>query len=150
MRRLHRSQEEWTAGKFELAEGGTLFLDEIVSMPLNMQVKLLRAPQNKAIMRVGVRTEISVNARLIYATNTKLSQQVHEGSFREDLFYRINALTIAISPLRKRAGDISRLAKHFCNKLNHRLGLEVTMDNRYMMFLPNTIGRTMFANSRMW
>jgi PAS domain S-box-containing protein len=110
-------------GKFELAEGGTLFLDEIGSMPLNMQAKLLRALQTRSVMRVGGTTEIPLNTRFVYSANTDLWQQVQEGSLREDLFYRINVVTIVIPPLRNRLDDIPLLTEHFCKKLSSKLGV---------------------------
>jgi two-component system response regulator AtoC len=100
-------------GKFELAHGGTLFLDEISEVPLGMQVKLLRVLQEKEFERVGGTRTIKLDARVIAATNRDLVQMVREGSFREDLYYRLNVVTIQMPPLRDRKEDIGLLAAHF-------------------------------------
>ena len=101
------------AGKFEQADGGTLFLDEIGNIPLHLQAKLLRAIQNRSIVRVGGSEAKPVNIRLICATNMNLEQLVREGRFREDLYYRINTVHIALPPLRERREDIVPLAERF-------------------------------------
>ena len=100
-------------GKFEQADGGTLFLDEIGNIPLHLQAKLLRVIQNRSVVRVGGSQAIPVNIRLICATNMDLEQLVREGRFREDLYYRINTVHIALPPLRERREDIVPLAEHF-------------------------------------
>lgn len=102
-----------TIGKVETANEGTLFLDEIGDMPLNLQAKLLRFLQERVIERVGGRNEIAVDVRVICATNKDLEAMVKEGSFREDLFYRICEMTVQIPPLRDRQGDKVLLARHF-------------------------------------
>ena len=101
------------AGKFEQADGGTLFLDEIGNIPLHLQAKLLRVIQNRSVVRVGGTKAIPVNIRLICATNMDLEQLVREGRFREDLYYRINTVHIALPPLRERREDIAPLAELF-------------------------------------
>ena len=101
------------AGKFEQADGGTLFLDEIGNIPLHLQAKLLRAIQNRSIVRVGGSEAKPVNIRLICATNMNLEQLVREGRFREDLYYRINTVHIALPSLRERREDIVPLAERF-------------------------------------
>lgn len=101
------------AGKFESADGGTLFLDEIGNIPLHLQAKLLRAIQNRSIVRVGSTTETPVDIRLICATNMDLEQLVREGRFREDLYYRINTVHLELPPLRERRDDIVPLAEQF-------------------------------------
>ena len=101
------------AGKFEQAEGSTLFLDEIGNIPLHLQAKLLRAIQNRSIVRVGGTETKPVNIRLICATNMDLEALVKEGRFREDLYYRINTVHIALPPLRERREDIIPLAEMF-------------------------------------
>ena len=101
------------AGKFEQADGGTLFLDEIGNIPLHLQAKLLRAIQNRSIVRVGGTEAIPVDIRLICATNTDLGKLVREGRFREDLYYRINTVHIDLPPLRDRREDILLLALRF-------------------------------------
>ena len=104
------------AGKFEQADGGTLFLDEIGNIPLHLQAKLLRAIQNRSIVRVGGTEARPVNIRLICATNMDLEALVREGRFREDLFYRINTVHIALPPLRERKEDIAPLAQIFLER----------------------------------
>ena len=100
-------------GKFEQADGGTLFLDEIGNIPPHLQAKLLRAIQSRSVVRVGGSQPIPVNIRLICATNMNLDQLVKEGRFREDLYYRINTVHIALPPLRERKEDIAPLAEKF-------------------------------------
>ncbi|MGX7952563.1 sigma-54-dependent transcriptional regulator [Tsuneonella sp. HG249] len=100
-------------GKFEQANGGTLFLDEIGDMPLEAQTRLLRALQSGRIRRVGGRQEISVDVRIVAATNRDLAPMIAAGSFREDLFYRLNVVPIELPPLRERRDDIAALARHF-------------------------------------
>ena len=101
------------AGRFEQADGGTLFLDEIGNIPLHLQAKLLRAIQNRSVIRVGGSQPIPVNIRLICATNMNLEALVREGKFREDLYYRITTVHIALPPLRERREDIVPLAERF-------------------------------------
>jgi DNA-binding NtrC family response regulator len=103
-------------GKFEQADGGTLFLDEIGNIPLHLQAKLLRVIQNRSVVRVGGSQAIPVNIRLICATNMDLAQLVREGRFREDLYYRINTVHIALPPLRERKEDIVPLAQLFLER----------------------------------
>ncbi len=103
-------------GKFEQADGGTLFLDEIGNIPLHLQAKLLRAIQNRSVVRVGGTEAIPVNIRLICATNMDLEAMVREGRFREDLYYRINTVRIALPPLRERKEDIVPLAGIFLER----------------------------------
>lgn len=105
--------EERKVGKFELADGGTLFLDEVGELPLDLQVKLLRALQNKEIERIGGSSPISVNARIIAATNRNLHNEVKQKRFRLDLYYRLNVFPIVIPPLRERREDILPLTHHF-------------------------------------
>ena len=100
-------------GKFEQADGGTLFLDEIGNIPPHLQAKLLRVIQNRSVVRVGGSQAIPVNIRLICATNRDLAQLVRDGRFREDLYYRINTVHIALPPLRERREDIVPLAERF-------------------------------------
>ena len=104
------------AGKFEQADGGTLFLDEIGNIPLHLQAKLLRAIQNRSIVRVGGTEARPVNIRLVCATNMDLEALVREGRFREDLYYRINTVHIALPPLRERKEDIAPLAQRFLER----------------------------------
>lgn len=115
-----------TLGKVETAHEGTLFLDEIGDMPLNLQAKLLRFLQERVIERVGGRSEIPVDVRVICATNKDLETMVREGGFREDLFYRICEMTINIPPLRNRLGDKVLLARHFKLQFAKEHGQNVT------------------------
>jgi transcriptional regulator with PAS, ATPase and Fis domain len=109
-------------GLFELASGGTLFLDEIGELPLSLQVKLLRALQEKVIRRVGGTSDLRVDVRVVAATNRNLEASVSQGSFREDLFYRLNVITIQTPPLRDREGDIRLLAEEFLKRFSARQG----------------------------
>lgn len=115
-------------GRFEQANNGTIFLDEVSEIPAYIQVKLLRVLQEKEIERVGSGKPISLNIRLISASNKDLKQEVEKGNFREDLFYRINVLDIHVPPLRERKGDIAILAKHYLNIFcrENQKSLEVT------------------------
>jgi nitrogen regulation protein NR(I) len=108
-------------GRFELANGGTLFLDEIGEIPIEMQVKLLRALQESEFERVGGIKTIRVDVRLVAATNRDLKKLIAGGSFREDLFYRLNVVPIRLPALRERTGDIPLLVEHFLVKFNERL-----------------------------
>ena len=103
-------------GLFQAADGGSLFLDEIGEMPLSMQVKLLRVLQAKRVKRVGDLKEQAVDVRLLAATNKNLEAEVRNGKFREDLFYRLNVISIELPPLRERPSDIPLLAQHFLNR----------------------------------
>jgi len=114
------------AGRFELADGGTLFLDEIGDIPIEMQVKLLRVLQERRFERVGGIETIQVDIRLIAATNKDLKSLIDEGSFREDLFYRLNVVPIQLPPLRDRREDIPLLVQHFLEKFNQRLSKNIT------------------------
>ena len=105
-------------GKFELAHGGTLFLDEVGELPLNLQAKLLKALQEKRITRVGSERDITVDVRVVAATNRDLKQMVQEDQFREDLYFRLNVLDMELPPLRRRREDIPELAAHFLDKFS--------------------------------
>lgn len=104
-------------GLFQAAEGGTLFLDEVADLPLTLQVKLLRAIQEKKIRPVGDQHEIPVDVRLLSATHKDLAKMVQEGSFRQDLYYRINVIELNLPPLRARAVDIVQIAEHLLERL---------------------------------
>ena len=112
-------------GRFELAQGGTLFLDDIDDVPLSMQVKLLRALQNRQVERVGGTRTIPVNVRVVTGTKRDLRQMVAEGKFREDLFYRLNVLPIVLPPLRERRDDIPVLMEHFLTRFSRDKGIDV-------------------------
>lgn len=109
-------------GWFEAANEGTLFLDEIGDLPLPMQVKLLRVLQEKEIVRIGSRKSISINVRLVVATNIDLDYAVTAGHFRRDLLYRINIAQVKLPPLRERPGDVLPLAEHFLKTYSQRMG----------------------------
>ncbi len=108
-------------GRFELADRGTLFLDEVGELPRDMQVKLLRVIQDHEFERVGGLKTIKVDVRLIAATNRNLSQDVRDGKFREDLFYRLNVFPIHLPPLRERKDDIANLCEFILAKFNKKL-----------------------------
>ena len=109
-------------GLFETAHHGTLLLDEVGEMALSMQVKLLRALQEKRVLRVGSAEEIDVDVRVIAATNRPLEQLVRERQFREDLYYRLNVISIPLPPLRERREDIPVLVRHFLGKYERDTG----------------------------
>jgi transcriptional regulator with GAF, ATPase, and Fis domain len=103
-------------GRFELAHGGTLFIDEVAAMPLSLQAKLLRALQEREVERVGDSRPIKFDIRIIASTNVDLRTLVKAGTFREDLFYRLNVIPVALPPLRARREDMPLLAQHFVQK----------------------------------
>jgi len=115
----HASRE----GLFVYAHGGTLFLDEIAELPLPMQAKLLRAIEEKRIRPVGADREVPMDTRLVTATNRKLSEEVSAGRFREDLYFRLNVLTVNVPPIRERPDDIPALAEHFSEMFARELGV---------------------------
>ena len=112
-------------GKFQEADGGTLFLDEIGELPLDMQVKLLRALQEGEVDPVGSKRPVKVNVRIVSATNRDLTEQVSEGAFREDLFYRLNVFPVEVPPLRARREDVPALVRHFIARFNASENKEV-------------------------
>lgn len=109
-------------GLFQAANGGTLFLDEVGELPLAMQVKLLRAIQERAVRPVGAHAEVTVDVRILSASHRDLAQLVAEGKFRQDLFFRINVITLRVPPLRERIEDIPELATHILRRLAEREG----------------------------
>lgn len=109
-------------GLFQAASGGTLFLDEIAELPIHMQVKLLRAIQEKAIKPIGSQEEISVDIRLLSATHKNLADEVEQGTFRQDLYYRINVIELKIPPLRERISDLPDLCKFMIAKISRQNG----------------------------
>ncbi|MEO8412431.1 MAG: sigma 54-interacting response regulator [Ginsengibacter sp.] len=113
-------------GKFEQADGGTIFLDEIGEMPLDLQVKLLRVLQEKEIERIGGRSPIKIDVRIIAATNRNLEREVAGGRFRLDLYYRLNVFPITLPPLRDRKEDIPLLAAHFINRYSRKAAKKIT------------------------
>ena len=121
-------------GKFQEADGGTLFLDEIGNIPLHLQSKLLRALQSRSVSKVGSNNQIPVNIRLICATNKDLEKMVREGTFREDLYYRINTMHLHLPPLRDREDEIVSLAENFTASFSEKYKRNVTG------LAPDTIG----------
>jgi two-component system, NtrC family, response regulator PilR len=112
-------------GLFEAANSGTLFLDEIGELPLAMQVKLLRALQERVIRRVGSNDDIKLDVRIVAATNRNLESAVKKGTFREDLYYRLNVIMLETPPLRDRKGDVRILAEHFLQKFSKKFSKEL-------------------------
>jgi DNA-binding NtrC family response regulator len=112
-------------GRFELADGGTIFLDEIGEMPLDLQSKLLRVIQDGEFERLGSPRTIKVDVRIIAATNRNLEEEIKNGRFREDLYYRLNVFPITMPPLRQRMEDIPLLVNHFVTKFNHKIGKRI-------------------------
>ena len=116
------------AGKFRQADGGTIFLDEIAELPLALQAKLLRVLQERVVDVLGADRPVPVDVRVIAATNRVLPEQIREGTFREDLYYRLNVVEVPIPPLRERPGDIAPLVMHFVKVFGRGRELEVTED----------------------
>jgi transcriptional regulator with GAF, ATPase, and Fis domain len=112
-------------GRFELAQGGTLLLDEIGNLPIGIQAKLLRVLQSRQLERVGGRESISLDVRVVAATNVDLEHAIAAGRFRQDLYFRLQEMTIALPPLRDRPGDVARLAEHFVALYARRFDLPV-------------------------
>ncbi|WP_246073416.1 sigma-54-dependent Fis family transcriptional regulator [Dinghuibacter silviterrae] len=124
---------EQRIGKFELANNGTLFLDEIGELSADLQVKLLRAIQEKEIERIGGKTTIKVNVRIVTATNRDLYREVQEGRFRSDLYYRLHVFPMTIPPLRERKEDIPALVGHFIQRYARNTGKQVTSVSKKVM-----------------
>ncbi|HQU85454.1 MAG TPA: sigma-54 dependent transcriptional regulator [Pyrinomonadaceae bacterium] len=124
-------------GLFEAANKGTIFLDEIGEMSPAMQVKLLRVLQERRVRPVGAHEELPIDTRVIAATNRDLKQMSNDGTFREDLFYRISVIPIHLPPLRERSEDIPELVKHFVNKFCDQTGREVKISPKAVMYLEN-------------
>ena len=112
-------------GRFELADGGTIFLDEIGDLPLELQCKLLRVIQDGEFERLGSSRTIKVDVRIIAATNRNLKEEIRNGTFREDLYYRLNVFPITMPPLRQRKEDIPLLVNHFVAKFNKKIGKKI-------------------------
>jgi len=124
-------------GLFEVADKGTIFLDEIGELSLPIQVKLLRAVQEHVFRPVGGNEDISVDIRILSATNKNLEDEVITGNFREDLFYRLNVIEIKVPPLRERKSDLRLLAQHFLDKYSREMGKEITKISSYAIDLLN-------------
>ncbi|MBW9154458.1 sigma-54-dependent Fis family transcriptional regulator [Clostridium estertheticum] len=132
------AKKEGKIGKFELADGGTIFLDEIGDMPLHMQVKLLRAIQEKEVEKIGSLGSKKIDIRIIAATNINLEKSMHEGKFRQDLYYRLNVVTITIPSLRERRDDILLIANHLITKIAEDLNKKIVgMSKESEYFLKN-------------
>src|SRR5262249_16764477 len=119
-------------GLLSIAEGGTIFLDEVGELPVDLQAKLLRAIQEKEIRPVGSTKRIPINVRILAATNRDLEQDVSQGNFRRDLYFRLNVLSLRIPPLRERRQDIPMLASHFLDRLSRSTGQERTLSDDAM------------------
>ena len=119
------SKKGGNPGKFELADGGTIFLDEIGEMPLELQIALLRVIEERKVTRIGAKRTTPIDVRLIAATNKNLRDEVSKGNFREDLYYRLNVLTIEMIPLKAKINDLPLLVSHFINSLNASLNLSI-------------------------
>ena len=126
---------EMRKGRFELAEGGTIFLDEIGEIPLHIQVKLLRVLENRSFERIGGSDTIITDARVVAATNRDLKKMVEEGTFREDLFYRLDVVSLEIPPLRERKEDIPLLVKHYLAVFNKENGKDIGITETAMASL---------------
>jgi len=124
-------------GLFEIAHKGTIFLDEIGELSLPIQVKLLRAVQEKVFKPVGGNEDISVDIRILSATNKNLEKEVIAGNFREDLFYRLNVIEVKVPPLRERKTDLRLLAQHFLEKYTKEMGKEISKFSSYAIDLLN-------------
>lgn len=124
-------------GLFEASDQGTIFLDEIGEMSTAMQVKLLRVLQERKVRPVGAHEELSIDTRVIAATNRDLKAMTEDGSFREDLFYRISVIPISLPPLRDRSEDIPELAEHFIKKFCKQTGGELSISQKAMQMLEN-------------
>lgn len=131
------ARNEGKKGFFELAHGGTLFLDEIADLPVGLQVKLLRVLEDKEVFRIGGEKPIKFDARIISATNKDLETLVVEGSFREDLYYRLNVVPINLPPLRERREDVSALLEHFLHKFNQKYNVQKSFSQEALHLLLN-------------
>jgi two-component system NtrC family response regulator len=123
------------AGMFQLADGGTIFLDEVGEIPLSLQPKLLRVLQNGEVRPVGSDQAVSINVRVIAATNKDLAQELEAGTFREDLFYRLQVIPIHLPPLRSRRSDIPLLIRHFLEKSNRKYGMAAKISEEASVYL---------------
>jgi transcriptional regulator with PAS, ATPase and Fis domain len=123
------------AGMFQLADGGTIFLDEVGEIPLSLQPKLLRVLQNGEVRPVGSDQAVAINVRVIAATNKDLAQELEAGTFREDLFYRLQVIPIHLPPLRSRRSDIPLLIRHFLEKSNRKYGMAAKISEEASVYL---------------
>jgi Response regulator containing CheY-like receiver, AAA-type ATPase, and DNA-binding domains len=134
-------------GQFEQADGGTLFLDEIADMSLSTQAKVLRALQEQQFTRVGGTKLMKVDVRVLAASNKNLLKEIEKGTFRDDLYYRLNVVPIIVPPLRERQEDIPLLIRHFMNVHAEEQGLRVKESRRRpWQCFNNMTGRGIFGN----
>jgi PAS domain S-box-containing protein len=131
------AKKEGKPGLFEMAHTGTLFLDEVAELPLPLQVKILRAIQDKEITRLGATKSIPIDVRIIAATNRNLSKMLKEGTFREDLYYRLMVVPVNVSPLRDRKEDIPLLVRHFLDEFNRHFGFSKVISPQVLDKLEN-------------
>jgi len=131
------AKKEGKPGLFELAHNGTLFLDEVAELPLALQVKILRAIQDKEITRVGATKSIAINVRIIAATNRDLAKMLKEGTFREDLYYRLMVVPLNVAPLRERKDDVPLLIRHYIDQFNKHFGYSKTLSPSVLDKLVN-------------
>lgn len=131
------ARKDGSPGKFELANEGTIFLDEIGDMPLDVQASLLRVIQTREVTRIGAKYSKKMNVRIIAATNSDLAKAIENKTFREDLFYRLNVITIKITPLRDRKADICQLADYFLRLKSAALGTNPTFDSNVYPMLSS-------------
>ena len=131
------SNAKGKVGLFEAAHGGTLFLDEISEMPLSMQAKLLRAIQDKKIRRIGSNKDLSIDVRIIAASNKDLSNLISSNKFRSDLYYRLNIINITVPPLRERKEDIPLLINHFLEKFNKKFNRNKVLSTKEVSWFIN-------------
>jgi two-component system response regulator AtoC len=124
-------------GRFEMADGGSIFLDEIGDLPALTQTKILRVLEDRTFERLGGTTSVSADVRIITATNKNLEKEVRQGTFREDLYYRLNVIPIEIPPLRERKEDIPLLVESFSRKLNDQMGTDVAFSPEAVEALMN-------------
>jgi len=124
-------------GLFQSAQGGTLFLDEVADLPLHMQVKLLRAIQEKSIRPIGAQQEVAIDVRLLSATHKDLAAEVEAGNFRQDMFYRINVIELNVPRLNERHEDIPLLVEHFLEQMSHANSTPVTISEEAITVLQN-------------
>lgn len=131
------ASKEGKPGMFELANNGTILLDEIGELPLHLQPKLLRVIQERELQRIGGKTTIPLDVRVISATNRDLKADVTDGKFREDLYFRLNVVPIKIPPLRERKEDIPEIAKYFLEKLNKKYNKNISIDDEVITALTS-------------
>ena len=131
------ARQDGKRGYFELADEGTLFLDEIADLPLDLQGKLLRALEDREVLRLGSENSVKVNVRIVVATNKNLEEMVASRNFRGDLFYRLNVVPITVPPLRERREDISALPAHYLARFNDKYNVYKSFPREVLQLLLN-------------